>query len=229
MLRVHDDWLLTPYRAAVHLPSRTAVIADLHLGYSQARCQRGEALPLNGDAEGLATLHLLREECGVESLIVAGDLTEAGLEATALTPFLNALRRASLRLLAIVPGNHDRAQAGDDHGLPLHPEGITLGDWHIVHGNGKLPGGNCVLGHEHPCLVRRGTRVPCYLVSEHRLVLPAFSRDAAGVSVANDARWQTSRCCGIIRGEVVDFGVLAQLAKSAMPGHGRPRGAARRR
>src|SRR5438270_5847367 len=34
---VHEDWLLTPVRAAVHLPTATAVVADLHLGYELAR------------------------------------------------------------------------------------------------------------------------------------------------------------------------------------------------
>src|SRR5436309_2915696 len=30
-MRVNKDWLLTPQRAALHLPTATAVIADLHL------------------------------------------------------------------------------------------------------------------------------------------------------------------------------------------------------
>ena len=36
-MRVFTDWELTPDRAAVHLPTRTAVVADLHLGYAEAR------------------------------------------------------------------------------------------------------------------------------------------------------------------------------------------------
>lgn len=208
MLRVHDNWLLTPYRAAVHLPTRTAVIADLHLGYAQARCQRGEALPLNGDAEGLATLRLLREECSAESLVVAGDLTETGLAATALAPFLDALRRAALRLAAVVPGNHDRARA-DNHGLPLRPEGVRLGDWLVVHGDGEFPEGNCVFGHVHPCLAWRGMRAPCFLVGDRRIAVPAFSRDAAGANVAGDSRWKEHRCCPIVGERVLDLGPLS--------------------
>jgi metallophosphoesterase superfamily enzyme len=44
-VRVLDDWLLTPERAALHVPTATAVIADLHLGYAQARQQCGDAVP----------------------------------------------------------------------------------------------------------------------------------------------------------------------------------------
>ena len=32
-----DEWLLTPERVAVHLPTSTGVVADLHLGYEEAR------------------------------------------------------------------------------------------------------------------------------------------------------------------------------------------------
>src|SRR5262249_34562148 len=43
MMRIHRDWLLTPERAAVHLPTATAIVADLHLGYNHARRRTGEA------------------------------------------------------------------------------------------------------------------------------------------------------------------------------------------
>ena len=42
-MRVHEDWLLTAQRVAIHVPTRTAVLADLHLGYDAARQRRGEA------------------------------------------------------------------------------------------------------------------------------------------------------------------------------------------
>ena len=42
---VHDEWLLMPQRVAVHLPTATAVLSDLHLGYNEARRRDGEAVP----------------------------------------------------------------------------------------------------------------------------------------------------------------------------------------
>lgn len=44
-MRVLRDWLLTPQRVAVHLPTQTAVLSDLHLGYAEARCGAGDAVP----------------------------------------------------------------------------------------------------------------------------------------------------------------------------------------
>ena len=36
---VHDGWHLTPEGAAIHLAEKTAVVADLHLGYEWARAR----------------------------------------------------------------------------------------------------------------------------------------------------------------------------------------------
>ena len=36
-VQICDDWRLTPEGAAIHLGERTAVVADLHLGYEWAR------------------------------------------------------------------------------------------------------------------------------------------------------------------------------------------------
>ncbi len=44
-MHVEEDWLLTPCRMAIHLPTATGLLADLHLGYERARCRSGEAIP----------------------------------------------------------------------------------------------------------------------------------------------------------------------------------------
>ncbi len=74
---VHDDWLLTPHRAAVHLPTATGVIADLHLGYDEVRRRRGDAVPAFDAREVLARLEQLAQH-GVRRLLIAGDLCEDG-------------------------------------------------------------------------------------------------------------------------------------------------------
>ena len=64
---VHEDWLLTPYRAAIHLPTATAVIADLHLGYDQVRQRGGEAVPSSSFEDIVAN-----EICSYESDVPPG-------------------------------------------------------------------------------------------------------------------------------------------------------------
>src|SRR5262249_24855004 len=43
-MRTEDDWLLTAARTAIHRPTATAILSDLHLGYAEARRRNGEAV-----------------------------------------------------------------------------------------------------------------------------------------------------------------------------------------
>jgi putative SbcD/Mre11-related phosphoesterase len=229
-MHVLTDWLLTPERAAVHLPTATAVVADLHLGYGDVRRRRGEAVPLCPPDETLGRLGRALDRLGVRRLVVAGDLLEDGRRAAVTADLLRWLGRAGLELVGVVPGNHDR-RGGDRvavAGVPVFPEGFAVGRWRVVHGDGPLPRGRLVQGHEHPCVRwAGGLAAPCYLVDSGRLILPALSPDAAGVNVLPDRRWARFRCCVIVADEVLDFGRVEDLRRatdfhhrSSPPAHG---------
>lgn len=206
---VHSDWLLTPYRAAVHVPTGTAVVADLHLGYDDARRRAGEAVPDAGLGEVLKTLSTLFAAHGVRRLIIAGDLAESAAGQSRVQEFMAWLAETGVKG-AVIPGNHDR-RLGLDYGLPFYPDGVELGGWRIVHGHARVPAGRFVLGHFHPCLRWGGVSAPCYLVGRTRLVLPAFSVDAAGVNVLHDRRWARCRLAVISANRVLDFGTPTTL------------------
>jgi putative SbcD/Mre11-related phosphoesterase len=212
-MRVDAEWLLTAERAAVHLPTATAVIADLHLGYERARQRSGEAVPLRTPDEVLAPLGRLALRHHVERLVIAGDLFEAGPSADVLSAFLQGLRGLRLEPVGVVPGNHDRDLSSASKVLPVVEEGVRLGGWRVLHGHGRLGRDRVILGHIHPCLTWDSRRAaPCYLVGPRRLVLPAFSADARGANVLRDRRWSKFRC-GVIAGEdVLDFGPVGTLA-----------------
>jgi putative SbcD/Mre11-related phosphoesterase len=210
-MRVHDDWLLTPERAAVHLPTATAVVADLHLGYNEARRRGGEAVPLTGVEEALAPLLPLVARHGLRRLVVAGDLFEERWDRDLAADIVRRLTAAGIGLVGVVPGNHDRGSKEESGSLRLYPDGVELGCWRVVHGDGRLPRGLLVHGHFHPWLRWGRVSTPCYLVGERRLVLPAFSRDARGVDVTHQTAWRRYRCCAIAGAEVLDLGPLAQL------------------
>jgi putative SbcD/Mre11-related phosphoesterase len=211
-MRVHTDWLLTPQRAAVHLPTATVVLADLHLGYAAVRCATGEAVPAASLDELVAALTALRARYGIRRLVIAGDLFEDARRSRPVDRLLRWLRKEGLELTGIVPGNHDHGLSPEDEPLPLCPEGILLGGWRVVHGDGRLPAGRLVQGHIHPCF-RWGAQVkaPCFLVGKDRIILPAWSADATGVNVLRGQRWRTYRCCVIVGEEVLDFGIIAAL------------------
>jgi uncharacterized protein len=216
-VRVLNEWLLTPERAAVHLPTRTAVAADLHLGYDRVRRHGGEAVPFRAIAGELAPLRdLLRRE-SIARLVVAGDLFEdARRGREEMVEELCAwLAAEGVELVGVVPGNHDRGLASSS--LPVFADGVELGGWHVVHGDRALPAGPRVQGHEHPCLRWRGAAGPCYLVAEGHLVLPAYSADAAGGNVLATPRWDRFRACVVAGEAVLDFGEVGELRRK-LPG-----------
>ena len=211
-MRILDDWLLTTARAAVHLPTATAVIADVHLGYGAARHRSGDAVPKQGVAVVLAPLRPVLSAHAVRRLVIAGDLFEAGPIPELVTELLDWCTAVGIELFGVVPGNHDRGLSARAPQLPIRADGVTLGSWHIVHGDEVLPPGAVVQGHEHP-VARWDGRIggPCFLVGDRRIVLPAFSADAAGVNVLKTKRWRSFRCCVIAGERILDFGKLAEL------------------
>jgi uncharacterized protein len=216
-MMVHGDWLLTSARVAIYQPTQTAVLTDLHLGYAEARQRGGEAVPFRGLDAILAPLHTLLTQQHVTQMVIAGDLFEAGHNGMLATGLLAWLWERSVTLLAVVPGNHDRGLAAAE-ALPVASDGYTLGSWRIVHGDGPLPQGPVVQGHEHPCLRWSGVSAPCYLLAPDRLILPAFSLDASGVNVVVDPRWRSFVCAVIVGDKVLDFGLLGALPAALKAG-----------
>jgi metallophosphoesterase superfamily enzyme len=208
MYRFASEWILTPYRLAVHEPTRTAVVADPHLGYNDARRGAGDAVPMLSLDEQLMPLTLACSTLDLAGLVVAGDLCEACFTAEIIDRFLAVVAERRLTLRAIVPGNHDRGSSEFRDRLPLFTDGFSLGAWSIVHGDRTLPTGPVVMGHVHPAW-RHVQRVePCYLVGPNRLVLPAFSRDAAGGPVNHAPRWSGHQALSIEGKRVVDRGII---------------------
>src|SRR5262249_46546825 len=136
---------------------------------------------------------------------------EDGVSAAAAIELLDWAARTGIELVAVVPGNHDRAAGGDWAGLPLCPDGVSLGDWRVLHGDAVPPPGRVVQGHLHPCLRRGPLSAPCFLVAAEHIVLPAFSPDARGVNVLRQPAWRDFRCYATAGGEVVDFGKVGDL------------------
>ncbi len=234
---LHDEWLLTPHRAAIHLPTRTAVLADLHLGYADARRAAGDAIP-NWEWPGVQRrLAALLDQHPMERMVIAGDLVEHARWPGSAERMVAWLRSRNIAV-RLVPGNHDTGLAPME-GLELQsdprPEaslrasgvqpqkledsllGVALlGDWRVQHeANGKDPN-KLVAGHEHPVvrLARKdgsAFQTPCFLSRANRLILPAFSEDAAGLDILGSKEWRGYRCHAIIGDEVLDLGLVSTL------------------
>jgi uncharacterized protein len=203
-VRIHHDWLLTPYRVAVHEPTATAVIADVHLGYSEARQQSGDAIPLRTIAAQLAPLRRAKTRVRFDKLLVAGDLFERSVRSDLLDDFLAELAQLGIAFAGLAPGNHDRGWETFQERIPIFPDGVEVGAWRVVHGDRHADAGQLVAGHWHPVMTHQNRRRPCYLVGPRRLVLPAYSADAAGVDTARKPAWRGLRHFAIIGTTVVE-------------------------
>jgi putative SbcD/Mre11-related phosphoesterase len=189
-------------RRAVYLEGESVLaVADLHLGYAWAQRNRGQLMPLSVPDDTAERITILLEEYRPRTLAVLGDIVHDTVPITefrvALHAFLKAMEtQVELRLLA---GNHDRWLAREITQPLLHdwqagPHRFLHGDGHSLISAKSLlqetqeAGGRLILGHEHPAIgisdgVAHRARVPCFLASDHWLVLPAFSSWAAGSNV----------------------------------------------
>ena len=214
MVQVCTDWLLTPHRAAIHEPTATAVVADLHLGYGAARQGGGDAVPSAGCQETIADLEKLFKEFNPKRLVIAGDLLETGRLPALAEDLLKWLKQTGVELAAVTPGNHDRGSLRALLGECYFPDGFSIGDWRVVHGHKRLPAGQLIYGHYHPSLdFGREVKASCYLVGRRSIMLPAHSRNASGFNVLASRAWQRWRCYAIASGQVLDFGLVSAIGK----------------
>ena len=191
---------------AVSLPATaTVVVADLHVGRAAASDVQA---PLGEGADLANRLHDVVDHFGPETVVFAGDvLHEFGRVSDESRESLATLaarcRDAGARSV-MVAGNHDGVLPtvwdGDVHDA-YRLDGGDAGDVLVCHGHAEpaLDGdrdGNrrddpalYVVGHDHPAITIEGQKRPCFLYGEGQyrgsdlLMLPAFSRVAAGVAV----------------------------------------------
>ncbi len=224
-LPTFEGWQFTPEGAVVHLAEQTAVVADFHLGYEWARGAAGDCVLAHSLGETLARLSTLLDRCGMSRLIVAGDLLESARPCPRTARDLECLKRWLAERdvsFLVLEGNHDlsfsssarRAQTAPD----CLPRTCVVGGWTIGHGHRPIVGRARISGHHHPVLRWRGITAPCFLAGPGQIVLPAFSRDAAGCNVLSAAlpeEWLAGslRCLVVTGNAVLDFGPLVELRR----------------
>ena len=232
----HGPWSLTSEGAAIHAAERTAVVADVHLGYEWARGAAGDCVPAHSLADTMARLALVLARAPIVTLVVAGDLVEPHRPCRRTLADVRRLQdwlaSRGVALLA-VEGNHDRGlsprmppSAADDSptaaGRPRLPESFMVDGWTIAHGHGPIAGERTISGHFHPVLRAGCFAARCFLTGPGRIVLPAFSSDAAGMDVRTGpvpADWIDAglRCIAGAGAEMLDFGTLPTLRQARGP------------
>jgi putative SbcD/Mre11-related phosphoesterase len=185
-------------RRAMWLPNdRVLAVADLHLGYAWAHRLSGQLMPITPANDTLARLSELQRDYEPTEIVVLGDIVHRAVALDVLEDEMRELvdGLSPGSVLTFLAGNHDRQLQGvlDRWQLPVQLSAARLiGRNHLTHGDNPAaanePGKRLVIGHEHPAItigdgVTTSQKCPCFLVSETMVVLPAFSRWAAGTNI----------------------------------------------
>lgn len=226
---------ITNLHAAL-LEDEVLVVSDLHLGLEAVLHMQGVSVPRFQRSVMQPRLEVLLKRYDPQRLVVNGDFKHnfsSNLEQEWREAKQLLLMMRERVALTLVKGNHDNyiesmAQAAK---VPVVPR-VDLEGFALAHGHAPFEsqGRVAVVGHEHPSLVLRdqvGGRVqlPCFLVSEEVLALPAFSPLSSGTDVTSSItgegehftpvfeRVDTSRLrvWGVGEGELLDFRTLAEL------------------
>lgn len=203
-------------RAVYLADADTLVLADLHVGRAEAA---GVDAPLGEATDRLDRLEALLAAFEPTQVVFAGDV----LDRFDRLSERSRQRVASLRTACVdagadpvaLVGNHDTRLA--DCWPDAVAEERTLADGTVVcHGHVEpdARGRRYLIGHDHPAIAIEGVRWPCFCFGEgcyrggDLLVLPAFTRLAAGVEI-NDRRGEDFQSplvtsLGALRPVVVD-------------------------
>lgn len=188
----HELLELSPLRGVFRPKTKDLIIADLHLGKAAHFRKHGIPVPsLIQDAD-LNRLSLLIEEFAPSRLIIAGDMFHQNLNADTRR-FEDWRGRFNALPITLVLGNHDRLKAHlyDRFHLHIVNDVFSVENLSVVHHH-TCPGQTfCISGHLHPGVAisgraRQHLRLPCFVLGENHLVLPAFSQFSG--SNTKDAR-----------------------------------------
>ena len=163
----------------------------------------------------------------IARLIIAGDLVESPRPCRRTAADLQRLRDWLHRIgvsVVVLEGNHDRSLMRVSRsrrvsitGPPL-PSTCMVAGWTIGHGHLPLTGDRTISGHLHPVVRLAGTNAPCFVAGPDRIILPAFSANAAGWDILTGEipkNWpiDTLRCFVSTGDELLDFGPISGLQR----------------
>lgn len=201
---------------------RTALIADLHLGYGWAQRRRGE-LGFVGDGDLKSRLIGALADLQPQLIVLLGDVVHAPSPSPEERQMIRETLAALDREVIIVRGNHDRA-IERDLGVTVVDE-WRIGELSAIHGH-RVPSNAAyiAMGHHHPVVKIRDAagvpqRVRAFVIGPKTAILPAFSPFAAGTLLEDlpaDLR-QDARIYAITGRRVVELGRVRSRKSATSP------------
>ncbi|GAB4472690.1 MAG: ligase-associated DNA damage response endonuclease PdeM [Elainellaceae cyanobacterium] len=173
---------------AVYVPDYDLLlVADVHLGKSEAFQSLGVPIPNHVNQDTLDRLRNLCDRLSPKTLIVLGDLFHSprGLDDAILQSWVHFTETCGTTVQVIL-GNHDRAIATilSAYAIPFHTHPVEYPGLVLSHEPADVLDCVNLCGHIHPCLLLKTRldtlRLPCFFLERHRLILPSFGSFTGG-------------------------------------------------
>lgn len=173
--------ILSSGRAVYWTSQKLLVVSDLHLGKSSYFRNSGIPIPSTVMNKDLDKLSLLIKYFAPESLIITGDMFHHTYNADVAV--FKQWRTHTGIPMSLVPGNHDRLTNLNyqDLGITVTSPQHIIGPFLFEHETKAASEDHIhISGHLHPGYLLQGkakqaVRLPCFIVTERQLILPAFS------------------------------------------------------
>ena len=199
-VKLSKGLIATPHHALVHEKTRIGIVSDLHVGFEEQQVAAGTFVPrkqLRGIKE---KLYALKNEFGVKTIILNGDVKHSFGRATyrgerELGELFKFLLKTFSKVI-VLKGNHDNFLQNTLQKFPsieFHEHFLELPRIVVTHGDKAVPpeilkGKALVMGHQHPSIVLRdevgaSMKLPAFLYKAGKnpvIITPALSPLSAG-------------------------------------------------
>ncbi|WP_027382332.1 ligase-associated DNA damage response endonuclease PdeM [Epilithonimonas caeni] len=176
----NEVFTLTNQRALFWKKEKALILSDLHIGKTAHFRKNGIALANQVMKNDLERLSILIEYFQPGKFIVVGDLLHAG-DNSDVDEFCTWRNQYPHLQFYLIEGNHDRISKKLESKLCLNSKSksLEIEDFTFVHDFEKEQSKFQITGHIHPGFVINSIvkkiKLPCFVVSENQLLLPAFS------------------------------------------------------
>jgi DNA ligase-associated metallophosphoesterase len=176
----NETFIVTNQRSLFWEKEKALILSDLHIGKTAHFRKNGIALANQIMKNDLERLSILIEYFQPEKFIVVGDLLHAG-DNSDVDEFCGWRNQYPDLQFYLIEGNHDRISKTLEEKLCLNfkSKSLEMVDFIFIHDFEKEQTKFQITGHIHPGFVINSSvkniRLPCFVVTENQLLLPAFS------------------------------------------------------
>lgn len=171
----------TNQRAIFWEAEKTLILSDLHVGKSAHFRKHG--IPVSSEilTDDLKNLEDLIHHFQPEKVMIVGDLFHAGYNSD--LELFKDWRQQFNQNFTLIRGNHDKLKCEiyENLGIDCEDDFVENIPFTFIHHPKKIEENKFYIsGHIHPGFVLRtrneSLKLPCFGVSSHQIVLPAFSK-----------------------------------------------------